>query len=74
MEGGFQVNKNGERFSDESLGYSEQAAVLLAQPDGIAIDIFDERIAARGNSQTSVKRRPRARSSERRRLSFSPRA
>jgi flavocytochrome c len=46
MEGGFQVNKNGERFSDESLGYSEQAAVLLAQPDGIAIDIFDERIAA----------------------------
>lgn len=46
MEGGFQVNKNGERFSDESLGYSEQAAVVLAQPDGIAFDIFDERIAA----------------------------
>jgi fumarate reductase flavoprotein subunit len=46
MEGGFQVNKNGERFSDESLGYSEQAAVVLAQPDGIAFDIFDKRIAA----------------------------
>jgi fumarate reductase flavoprotein subunit len=46
MEGGFQVNRDGERFSDESLGYSEQAAVVLAQPDGIAIDIFDERIAA----------------------------
>jgi fumarate reductase flavoprotein subunit len=46
MEGGFQVNKNGERFSDESLGYSEQAAVVLAQPDGIAFDVFDERIAA----------------------------
>jgi fumarate reductase flavoprotein subunit len=46
MEGGFQVNRNGERFSDESLGYSEQAAVVLAQPDGIAFDIFDERIAA----------------------------
>jgi fumarate reductase flavoprotein subunit len=46
MEGGFQVNRNGERFSDESLGYSEQAAIVLAQPDGIAFDIFDERIAA----------------------------
>ena len=46
MEGGFQVNTSGVRFSDESLGYSEQAAVVLAQPDGIAFDIFDERIAA----------------------------
>jgi len=48
MEGGFQVNQNGERFSDESLGYSEQAAVVLAQPQPgcIAFDIFDERIAA----------------------------
>jgi len=46
MEGGFQVNQNGERFSDESLGYSEQAAVVLAQPGCIAFDIFDERIAA----------------------------
>jgi fumarate reductase flavoprotein subunit len=46
MAGGFQVNKNGERFSDESLGYSEQAAIVLAQPDCIAFDIFDERIAA----------------------------
>ena len=46
MEGGFQVNTSGARFSNESLGYSEQAAVVLAQPDGIAFDIFDERIAA----------------------------
>jgi len=46
MEGGFQVNKSGARFSDESKGYSEQAAIVLAQPDGIAFDIFDERIAA----------------------------
>jgi fumarate reductase flavoprotein subunit len=46
MEGGFQVNVLGERFSDESLGYSEQAAVVLKQPDGAAFDIFDERIAA----------------------------
>jgi fumarate reductase flavoprotein subunit len=46
MEGGFQVNTSGARFSDESLGYSEQAAVVLAQTDGIAFDVFDERIAA----------------------------
>lgn len=46
MEGGFQVNRTGARFSDESQGYSEQAAVVLAEPGGIAFDIFDERIAA----------------------------
>lgn len=46
MEGGFQVNAAGERFSDESRGYSEQAAAVLAQPDGRVWTIFDERIAA----------------------------
>jgi fumarate reductase flavoprotein subunit len=45
MEGGFQVNSTGARFSDESQGYSEQAAIVLAQPGGIAFNIFDERIA-----------------------------
>jgi fumarate reductase flavoprotein subunit len=46
IEGGFQVNAQGLRFSDESQGYSEQAAKVIAQPGGIAYDIFDERIAA----------------------------
>jgi fumarate reductase flavoprotein subunit len=46
MEGGFQINAAGERFSDESRGYSEQAAIVLAQPTGVAFDIFDGRIAA----------------------------
>ncbi len=46
MEGGFQVNVTGQRFSDESRGYSEQAAVVLAQPGAIAFSVFDERIAA----------------------------
>jgi fumarate reductase flavoprotein subunit len=45
MEGGFQVNHNGERFSDESHGYSEQAEAVLAQKDGVAWSIFDTRIA-----------------------------
>jgi fumarate reductase flavoprotein subunit len=44
-EGGFQVNLAGRRFSDESQGYSEQAAEVLRQPNAIAFDIFDERIA-----------------------------
>lgn len=44
MEGGFQVNKQGRRFSDESKGYSEQAVKVLAQPDQVAFTIFDERL------------------------------
>lgn len=46
MEGGFQINLKGERFSNEAGGYSEQAVSVLAQPDGIAFTIFDQRIAA----------------------------
>ncbi|MBV9560991.1 MAG: FAD-dependent oxidoreductase [Bradyrhizobium sp.] len=44
-EGGFQVNAQGRRFSDEASGYSEQAAFVLAQPGGLAWSIFDARIA-----------------------------
>ncbi|WP_226572986.1 FAD-dependent oxidoreductase [Acuticoccus sediminis] len=45
MEGGFQVNASGERFSNEATGYSEQAARVLEQQDGVAWTIFDARIA-----------------------------
>jgi fumarate reductase flavoprotein subunit len=45
MEGGFQVNASGRRFWNESSGYSEAAVAVLKQPDGIAWDIFDARIA-----------------------------
>jgi fumarate reductase flavoprotein subunit len=44
MEGGFQVNMEGQRFSDESTGYSEQAARVNAQPGHVAWSIFDERL------------------------------
>ena len=44
MEGGIQVNAEGKRFSNEHQGYSEQARVVMAQPDGIAWDIYDERL------------------------------
>lgn len=43
MEGGFQVNRQGRRFGNESAGYSEHALAVLAQPDGLAWDIYDER-------------------------------
>ena len=43
-EGGIQVNENGERFSNEHLGYSEQCLPVLAQPDGIAWCVYDQRL------------------------------
>lgn len=44
MEGGFQVNSVGQRFSNEAAGYSEQAAKVNAQPGHVAWSIFDERL------------------------------
>ncbi|MFH6781009.1 MULTISPECIES: FAD-dependent oxidoreductase [Methylobacterium] len=44
-EGGFQVNAEGRRFSNESKGYSEQAAEVLRQPGGSVVTVFDARIA-----------------------------
>lgn len=44
-EGGVQVNTNAQRFWNESLGYSEAARRVLAQPGGLAWTIFDGRIA-----------------------------
>lgn len=40
--GGFQVNRDGERFSNEASGYSEQAVEVVKQPDRLAWEIFDE--------------------------------
>ncbi len=44
MQGGIQVNQSGQRFSNEHDGYSEQAQRVIAQPDGIAWNIYDQRI------------------------------
>ncbi len=41
MEGGVQINGDGRRFHDETLGYSEAAVHVLAQPGGIAWNVFD---------------------------------
>ena len=42
MEGGVQVNKHGQRFSDETGGYSEAAVHVLAQPESIAFNLLDQ--------------------------------
>jgi len=44
MEGGFQINRDGRRFADESRGYSEQAMKIVAQPGNIAWSILDQRL------------------------------
>ncbi|MCB1623807.1 MAG: FAD-dependent oxidoreductase [Pseudomonadales bacterium] len=44
MEGGFQVNQSGSRFSNEARGYSEQAVEVVAQPGHVAWDIYDQRL------------------------------
>lgn len=41
MEGGVQINARGQRFHDETQGYSEAAVQVLAQPNGTAWNVFD---------------------------------
>jgi fumarate reductase flavoprotein subunit len=42
--GSIMVNVNGERFAREDIGYSELTPVILGQPGGVAVEIFDQRI------------------------------
>lgn len=42
--GSIMVNLNGERFAQEDIGYSELTPVILAQPSGVAVEVFDQRI------------------------------
>lgn len=43
-EGGIQVNAAGNRFANEHQGYSEAAVDVLAQPDSVAWNVYDQRI------------------------------
>ncbi len=52
-EGGFHVNKDGKRFSNENAGYSEQALKVHRQPGNIAWAIWDERCEKVANQQHS---------------------
>jgi fumarate reductase flavoprotein subunit len=44
MHGGVVINSEGERFDDETIGYSEYGARVLAQPGRVAWVVFDQRI------------------------------
>jgi fumarate reductase flavoprotein subunit len=44
MHGAILVNANGERFDDETIGYSEFGARVVAQPESVAWMIFDRRV------------------------------
>lgn len=45
-EGGIQLNAQGQRFHDETAGYSEASVQVLRQPGQIAWNVFDERLLA----------------------------
>jgi fumarate reductase flavoprotein subunit len=42
MDGGVQINALGERFHDETHGYSEASVKVLAQPGAVAWNVFDQ--------------------------------
>jgi fumarate reductase flavoprotein subunit len=46
MHGGLVLNAEGRRFDDETVGYSEYGAKVLAQPGGTAHVVLDGRIDA----------------------------
>lgn len=50
MEGGVQVNAEGQRFHDETQGYSEAAVHVLAQPGRTAWNVIDGRLLALGRA------------------------
>ena len=54
-EGGFHVNLDGRRFSNENAGYSEQALKVHHQPGAVAWAIWDERSDAIAIQQASHK-------------------
>jgi fumarate reductase flavoprotein subunit len=45
--GGVMVNRSGRRFAREDLGPSALAPHVLAQPEGLALEVFDAAIEAR---------------------------
>jgi fumarate reductase flavoprotein subunit len=50
VNGAILVNRRGERFGCETVGYSEYAGAVMAQPGGEAWEIFDQEVydASRG--------------------------
>ncbi len=50
MEGGVQLNALGQRFHDETQGYSEASVKVLAQPGQVAWTVFDAPLLALARS------------------------
>ena len=46
-QGAVVVNRHGERFVDESLSYKKISSACVLQPDGLAFQVFDERVMRR---------------------------
>lgn len=44
MHGAVLIDRNGERFGDETVGYSEYGARVVERPGSIAWTVFDERV------------------------------
>jgi fumarate reductase flavoprotein subunit len=58
-EGGYQVNSEGRRFSNENAGYSEQAQKVLSQPGHVAWAVWDARcdkVASQMHSHVEAKK------------------
>ena len=53
-KGAIAVNGHGERFADESLSYKELGDACLAQPEGIAFQIFDAPVLADANPNVPI--------------------
>jgi len=54
MAGGILVNKNALRFANEGQSYKKLSTVGMEQPDGVAFQIFDEKLMQRSGHDSSV--------------------
>ncbi|SEG66126.1 fumarate reductase flavoprotein subunit [Thermomonospora echinospora] len=53
-KGAIAVNRNGRRFVDESLPYKAVGDACLAQPDGIAFQVFDAQVMDRADPSVPI--------------------
>lgn len=49
------VNRDGERFVDESLDYKELGRTVLGQPDGLGFEVFDAKVRAQSHPGIPLK-------------------
>jgi fumarate reductase flavoprotein subunit len=54
LDGAIMVNKNGVRFTNEGQSYKELSSIGMAQPDGVAFQIFDRKVFGKTTEDSSV--------------------